>query len=215
MQRPAVTPAIHLRLHGVPAVQRAGAAALPLERKQAALLAWLHIEGATPRARIAALLWPDADEERGRANLRQRLAKLRALDPGLLDDDGRMLTLAPGLDVDTGGDALLASFDYTDCEAFAQWLDLLRQSTRTRVKAELVQQCRSAIEAGDAGRAQHSAEALLQADPESEDAHRLLMEALYLRGAYAEAITVWDRCRDLLRQLYGVPPSPPTQALGP
>ena len=69
---PKLEPALRLRLHGVAAVWRAGGAQQPLERKQAALLAWLRIEGPTPRARMASLLWPEVDGERARANLRQR-----------------------------------------------------------------------------------------------------------------------------------------------
>ncbi len=174
----------------------------------------MSVEVPTPRARIATLLWPGVDEQRARANLRQRLAKLRELDSGLLQDDGRLLALAQGVTVDTGAGALLASFDYGDCEVFAQWLEGQRDAVQAGQRRFLFEQARSAIEAGELGRAQSGAEAALALDRESEDAHRLLMEVLYLRGAYAEAITVWDRCRDMLRQIYGVPPSPATRALG-
>ncbi len=211
---PAAKLPVHVRLHGAAHVQREGAPAQALERKQAALVAWLHLEGPTPRARLAGLLWPDADAERGRANLRQRLAKLRALEPDLLLDDGSLLSVAPTVAVDTGAAALLAAFDYSDCESFVQWLDRQRQAAQAGLRGVHEQRCRAAIEAGDFGPAQREAEALLALDGESEDAHRLLMEVLYLRGAYADAITVWDRCRETLRQIYGVPPSPPTQALG-
>jgi len=212
--KPAAPLPVHVRLHAAAQVQREGAAPVALERKQAALVAWLHLEGPTPRARLAGLLWPDADGERGRANLRQRLAKLRAVEPTLLLDDGRLLSLAPTVSVDAGLAALLSSFDYGDCEAFSQWLERQRQAAQAGLRGLHEQRCRAAIEAGDFGPAQREAEALLALDAESEDAHRLLMEVHYLRGAYADAITVWDRCRDTLRQIYGVPPSPPTQALG-
>lgn len=205
---------VHVCLHGVAQVQREDRPQQALERKQAALLAWLHVEGPTPRSRMATLLWPEADGERGRANLRQRLAKLRALEPALLDDDGRLLALTTHVVVDAGAGAMLAAFDYADCEAFALWLDRHREAAQTDRKAGLARQCRAAIECGELLQAQREAEAMLALDGESEDAHRLLMEVLYLRGAYAEAIVVWDRCRELLRQLFGVPPSPPTQALG-
>jgi hypothetical protein len=76
---------------------------------------------------MAGLLWPDADAERGRANLRQRLVKLRAVEPLLLSDDGRQLALQPAVVVDTRPAELLASYDYADCEQLAQWLDQQRQ----------------------------------------------------------------------------------------
>ncbi|MBP7668809.1 MAG: hypothetical protein KA774_18330, partial [Burkholderiaceae bacterium] len=64
-----------LTLHGVACWQRGADAPRPLERKHAALLAWLHLEGPTPRGRLAGLLWPDVPEDRARGNLRQRLLK--------------------------------------------------------------------------------------------------------------------------------------------
>jgi DNA-binding SARP family transcriptional activator/tetratricopeptide (TPR) repeat protein len=204
-----------LHLHGALAqVLSPGMPAVALERKLAAMLAWLHHEGPTPRARVAALLWPDVDDERARANLRQRLKKLRAISPTLLTDDGQLLALAEGVQWASGEGVLLARFDYTDLDAFAQWLDLRRQAAQMARKAQGLAHARAAIQTGDLQLAQQAAQALLALDAESEDSHRLLMEALYLRGAYAEAITTWDNCRDMLRRLYGVPPSPATQALG-
>ena len=48
-------------------------------RKAAALLAYLVVEGGRRHSRedLTSLLWPEADENRGRANLRQTLARLR------------------------------------------------------------------------------------------------------------------------------------------
>ena len=46
---------------------------LPLAPRDALLLAWLALEGATPRTRLAAMLWPDSAPETARNALRQRL----------------------------------------------------------------------------------------------------------------------------------------------
>ena len=43
----------------------------------ALLLAWLALEGPTPRERLATLLWPDSSAEAARNALRQRLFRLR------------------------------------------------------------------------------------------------------------------------------------------
>src|SRR5262245_19193456 len=48
-----------------------------LERKDALFFAWLAIEGPTQRARLASLLYPDADEAGARAALRQRMYRVR------------------------------------------------------------------------------------------------------------------------------------------
>ena len=60
---------------------------LVLERKHAALLAYLRLEGATPRGRLAGLLWPEVGSERARGNLRQRLSRLRQEAGEIVDDD--------------------------------------------------------------------------------------------------------------------------------
>ncbi len=67
---------IALQLIGTPSLHVPGAAPIRLERKDAALLALLALGGATPRARVAALLWPDVDDEHARNSLRQRLFRL-------------------------------------------------------------------------------------------------------------------------------------------
>ena len=68
---------VRLQLLQAPRLWLADGSAHALERKDAALLAMLAVEGPTPRNRVAALLWPDIDEERARNNLRQRLFRLR------------------------------------------------------------------------------------------------------------------------------------------
>ena len=78
--RPAMPPASpppRLRLIGGAACVYADGRVLALEPKDALLLAYLALIGPTPRRELAALLWPDVDEERARANLRQRLFRLR------------------------------------------------------------------------------------------------------------------------------------------
>jgi DNA-binding SARP family transcriptional activator len=74
-----------LRLHGPPSLALDDGRELALSARESALLAWLHLEGPTPRARIAGLLWPGGDEGRARTNLRQTLARLRRAAGHLLD----------------------------------------------------------------------------------------------------------------------------------
>src|SRR5262249_52801234 len=68
---------VRIELLGTPRLVLAGNVAHALERKDAALLALLALDGPTPRARAAGLLWPDVDEDAARNNLRQRLHRLR------------------------------------------------------------------------------------------------------------------------------------------
>lgn len=67
-----------LRLLGTPEVSHAGQPLIFQTRKVLALLAYLVVEpGVHSRDKVTALLWPESDEERGKASLRRALAYLR------------------------------------------------------------------------------------------------------------------------------------------
>ena len=205
-----------LLLYGA-AQWRCATAVRPLERKQAALLAYLWLEGPTSRSRLAGLLWPEVADERARGNLRQRLLKLRKEAGELIHETNGLLSVAATLGFDgpeTPGAELLAGFHYDDCEDFARWLERRRDDDRARHRREWLARARAAVQAMRLDDALFAAESLLQADRESEEAFRMLMEVFYLRGDQAAALAAWDRCREMLRQLYGVPPSAATRQLG-
>jgi len=68
---------LHLAIR--PHVTGPDGATVPLAPRDAALLAWLALEGPTARTRLAGLLWPDSDAEAARNALRQRLFQLKRL----------------------------------------------------------------------------------------------------------------------------------------
>ncbi len=220
MKPPDPAPTLHLHLHGPAHWRLGGGPPRALERKHAALLAWLWLEGPTPRSRLAGLLWPEVPEDRARGNLRQRLLKLRQDAGDIVLDQAGLLALGPTVAVappEPPGAPLLQVLEFDDCEAFARWLEGRREAERERRKREWLAEVREAVSTGAGQRlddALYAADQLLQTDRESEEAYRVLMEVYYLRGDHAAALSAWDRCRDMLRQLYGVPPSAATQQLG-
>lgn len=210
-------PTVHLRLYGPASLQQSGHAPAALKRKQAALLAYLHHEGPTPRALLAGLLWPEAPNEGARSNLRQCIARLRRLSPGLLSDAGGLLAIASSviaLPAEGGGSPLLSSFDYADCDELGRWLEAKRENGRVEQRDGLMAAIRDATQRGDLERAQMLADALLGLDRESEESYRALMELAYLRGDFSAALAILGRCSRMLKQLYGVGPSASTRELG-
>ena len=111
-----------MRLHGSPCIEREGAAPLLLSAREAALLAWLHLEGPTPRAPLAGRLWPGGDEAKARANLRQLLLRLRRAAGEVLVEHGGLLRLAAGVRVLEPGGRLLGPLEFDDAPEFATWL---------------------------------------------------------------------------------------------
>lgn len=90
--------ALDLHVFGVPVVVRQGRE-VPLSLKRAfALLAYLaYHPGPVPRAHLATLLWPDADEAQARTRLRRLVYTLEeAVECRALAADNDCLALAPG-----------------------------------------------------------------------------------------------------------------------
>ncbi|CAN5323114.1 hypothetical protein BH10PSE17_BH10PSE17_00720 [soil metagenome] len=190
---------------------------MAIERKQAALIAWLVTYGPTPRSRLAGLLWPGVADARARGNLRQSLSKLHQIAKvQFVLSEGPLLALADDVVVEAApaGARWLESFSYDDCSELAAWVQAGDEARRSARRQALLVQVRAAARDGELDRALHGADELLALDRESEEAYRVLMEVFYLRGDRAAAIDVWDRCRTMVRGLYGVLPSAETQRLG-
>lgn len=191
-----------------------GTQRLPLPATDALLLAWLALEGPTPRDKLAALLWPDSGDEAARNALRQRLFRLRKQAGVDLVEGGPLLALAAGVGHDlqqAGG--LLAGLTAPESPALDNWLAERRGQLQALARQAQAQRIEELENAGDTGAALALALALLSADPLSENAHRCVMRLHYLRGDRAAAMLAFDRCEQLLKHEVGTAPSPGTLAL--
>lgn len=206
--------ATRLQLRQVGLLVRGDGTTLGLEPKDALLLAYLALEGPTPRARLAALLWPDADEERARGNLRQRLLRLKRLTGAELIVGNPLAQLAEGLahDLDDACD-VLAGIDPGQGGALADWLQAARDRRRHARAEWLAAALERAQAEGDADAALAHARSLLDLDPLSEHAHRRVMTLHYLRGDAAAALAAYERCRQILKRELNAAPSPETEAM--
>lgn len=202
---------------------------VPLERKGAALLAYLALEGPTPRSLLAGLLWPEVGEEGARNNLRQRLYRLRRLGVGLAVVQREFLALDDRLEVDLkqfveevgrgkyeealSRKGVLLAYEYDDLPEFGEWLLRARgRLERLRHQARLGAMIRLE-RAGQYAGALALAEAWVEEDPLSEEAHRQVMRLCYLLGDRARALAAYHRCQEILRRELGLSPFPATVAL--
>lgn len=185
-----------------------------LEPKDALLLAYLAIEGSTPRGRLAALLWPDVDDERARGNLRQRLLRLKRTTGAELVTGNPQARLAGGVSLDLEGThELLAGLGLEQAGGLAEWLDARRERRRRDRGAALANAAAKAQAEGEYALALEHANGLAELDPCSEEAHRQLMRLHYLRGDAGAALAAYERCARLLRDELGVEPSQETSRL--
>ena len=213
-----------LSLLGVPTLARRGQPAQALEGKPLALLAYLAVEGATPRAQLARLLWPDAPESTARNNLVQTLRRVTrtygaplvtALD--LLDLDDSVQVDLHGLDTTDPAtmslEPLLKGTEFDDLPELAEWLYLRREQWIRRSGDRLTALAEQHEEQGRWPDALHVAGRLLEVQPLSEDVHRRVMRLHYLNGDRPAALEAYARCRALLLQEVGLEPSPATARL--
>jgi DNA-binding SARP family transcriptional activator len=208
----------------------AGGSAVRGDRKAMGLLAYLALEGSTPRARLADLLWPEVAERTARNNLSQLMRRLR-LAAGLELVVGReTLELAGGGQVDAlllqahvhaerfaeahalEGD-FLATLDFADLPAFQTWATHTAERLAALWRRAAGAEVGRLEAAGQLTRALALAERLLEREPLSEEAFRRLMRLHFLLGDRAAALGLYERCRRVLREELDAAPMEETVAL--
>ena len=187
-----------------------------LERRDAAMLALLAIDGPTPRARVMALLWPDDPVERVRNRLRQRIFALKRRLGAEAVVGSLTLALGPALqwqDDESAERPLLGDDDHADLPELAQWLAIVRERQQVLRRERLAGEASALEQQGRLAEAIVAAERLLVLEPLQEHAHRRLMRLHYLRGDRAAALLAFDRCERLLKDEIGTRPSGATLEL--
>jgi DNA-binding SARP family transcriptional activator len=207
---------LHLRLTGAPTLTVNGRE-LALEGLTALLVARLALEGPLPRSVLAAWLWPDVDDGRARANLRQRLLRLKALAgvEWLLGES--TLMLAPQVRLtsleEAGTAPLLDGVRIDEPGTLAQWLETARAAQRLRVLAALAARLAAAEREQRFDDAVALAHQQLAVDPQAEAQHRTLIRLHYLNHDTGQARAAFTRLCDLLQREFSAAPSAETLAL--
>ncbi|GEM46354.1 AAA family ATPase [Deinococcus cellulosilyticus] len=201
-----------------------------LERRTAAVLAYLALEGETPKYRLAGLLWPDSSEETARGNMRQLLRRLRVLTGTDLIEGVGQIRLKPEVTSDVGtlrevfhqGNAeavlqyegeLLEGEDYDDTPDFAEWLTGARETLRDLHLRALRKQTALLEKQGNWASALEYAWQVVHTEPLSEEGYRTVMRLQYLLGDRGAAVATFERCQTLLGELLNTSPLPDTLKL--
>ena len=205
---------MHLQLASTPRAVAADGAAATLAPRDAALLAWLALEGPTSRARLAQLLWPSSQPVAAGNALRQRLFHLRRQFGRDLVVGGKTLEVAPGVSHDLlDSDRVLGEVAHLFGGEFDAWLAQQRGRRRARLGHSLIESSERAERSGSYNHALAHAQELLSLEPLSEAAHRRAMRLHYLAGDRAAALLAFDRCEQMLKDEVGAAPSHETLAL--
>jgi DNA-binding SARP family transcriptional activator len=217
-----VPPAFRLRTFGTPGLTTLGGDAVRFRtRKHLAVLIRLAVESGRPLTRdhLMDLLWADAPALHARHSLAQAITVLRAklgrahvlvhkatiaLDDVVETDVARLEgcsgeVLGPFLD----------GFEVPRAHGFEQWKDATRARLLPRMRDCLVRQMDGGRRLGDFATVERHAQVLLDLDPHSEDAVRGLMEARAWVGDRSNALKVYARFEERLRDDLDARPSAP------
>ena len=179
-----------------------------LAAPDAVLLAWLALEGPTPRERLAELLWPDQDSPSARNALRQRLFRLRRASDHPLVAGSTVLELHAQVEHDLdGASTVLGTLQPRLGHEVDAWLDAQRVRRQAGIRRSLEARIDALEASGRAWAKSPLALTLLQSHPHSEDAHRRVIRLHYLRGDRAAALLAFDRCEHVLKHEVGASPS--------
>jgi len=227
---PPAVPPLAIRLLGPLQVAVAGRPIMVDTRKALAIVALVAAEG-RPFARdeLAAMFWPDADDEAARGALRRTLSALRTAvgGPGLLIDRAQVALDPANASVDladlerlAGSDRradleaaaalargpFLAGFGLRDSPAFDDW-QAARAGRVERTIGDLLDRLVAArLAAGEVAGAVDVATRRVQLDPLDEPGQRRLIELLARSGDRAGAIRQYRSLVALFDRELGVAP---------
>lgn len=216
MTEEAGSPAVQLQLLHSPAVTPRGGRAHVLSALDAALLAHLALQGPTPRALLAGLLWPDRPQGKALANLRKRLQVLRAMAPDLLADSAGPVALTARVrhdlqdpvavlvdDPDALTGALLGALDYSGMTDLEAWVTRERARWAGQVRDALVEAAVHHESGGRIALALRHALRLVREEPTHEHGVRLLMRLHHRRGDRGAALLAYEHCVAALHEQFG------------
>jgi DNA-binding SARP family transcriptional activator len=220
-----------LRLLGHPTVVVGGAPhALPAVKSGALAVYLGHQQRWVTRSELLFLLWPDVDQKRAGANLRQIIATVARTPWGNgLQRDGQRLWLP--LDRDVGafleaadggrhdcalslyGGSFLEGFIVPDAPEFTAWADVERDTLHQRWRRVVLASCDERMAAMAFADAFDLARRLLDHDPLDEHAARRAIEASLAAGEVGQGIRTYRSLANHLRHELDADPSPATQDL--
>lgn len=224
---------LKLALLGSPSVTVGEKSVIVESRKALALLFYLAITNQRQsRDWLAAFFWPEQDQSRARASLRQVLWLLRnaGLEPWLVvDQDALGLQGEYWCDVYRFQAAiranqieealllyradLLAGFSLRDCPEFDQWHFLQADELRRQLAGALEQAVLRCCKAEKYEQGLTYARRWLALDALHEPTHRYLMQLYAYAGQHAAALRQYEECVRLLEDELGVSPEEETVAL--
>ncbi|WP_286132743.1 BTAD domain-containing putative transcriptional regulator [Arthrobacter sp. OY3WO11] len=200
--------------------------------RQQRLIAALAIKGPRLRSYLVGLLWPEYPDSKALESLRVSVHLTSRQVPGLIVNEGRLLSLSDQVDVDlnrireharalgqAGINAGAASLlgELRDAQLLPGWYEdwvLFEQGRLQQDRLQIFTDIAArSLSLGDCGTAGAAAEAAVGIEPLYENAVRLLIRAELQRGNPAAALRAYERYREQLQEDMGLLPAEPVREL--
>ncbi len=210
-----------------------GTRPVPLPATAERVVAFLALQGPSPRQYVAGSLWPEVPERQAMASLRTAIWRTDRACPRLLEADGRGLRLRAHLLVDSATLAgqialLLRAPENPSPEAdlggsagsatllpgwYDDWVIVPRERLRQMYLEALEITAYRQLARGWHARALESALIAAGLEPLRETAHRALVQIHLSVGNVSEAVRVFDSFRERLDREMSVAPTPAMRGL--
>lgn len=207
-------------------ILRRNSCVMHVAARQQRLITALAIHGPRPRSYLVGLLWPESCESRAMESLRVSMHLVSRQVPGLLINDGAVLSLSDLVDVDLhrvraqirelgrvglSGDVVSCLHQLRDAELLPGWYDdwvLFEQSRLRQDRLHAFQIiARESLARCDFEIALEASEAALELEPLYESAVGLLIQAQRQQGNMAAALRAFEEYRAKLYEDMGLAPS--------
>jgi DNA-binding SARP family transcriptional activator len=194
--------------------------------RQQRLITALAITGPRPRSYLVGLLWPDKAEARALESLRVSVHLVSRQLPGLLVNDGAVLSLNGMVEVDLhrvragmrslgqpnlNGNAAACLSLLRDAELLPGWYEDWVLFEQSRLSQERLHAfniiARESLAHGDYETALEASEAALEVEPLYESAVGLLIQAESRQGNATAALRAFEKYRAKLKEEMGLTPS--------
>jgi DNA-binding SARP family transcriptional activator/nucleoside-triphosphatase THEP1 len=220
---------IKIKLFNIPSVIQGSKRIVFPSRKIEGLFYYLVVNKESTREELASLLWPDADAQTGRKNVRNALYYIKKSFDGdiIISPNKSIVLINPKASISSDLEKLFSEDNWIDAyegdflkgfvtkdeAALEDWIT----NTRERYKSIYVQKLYNRIRKDfahdnyqDAGQC---ARRLIEIDEYDEKAYRVLMKALAEMNLYNKALDIYDKLSEVLKKDLGIIPDAKSRAL--
>lgn len=213
---------VYVKLFNIPSATVNGREVSFPFRKAEALFYYLVVNKEATRDELSELLWPDAQNEIGRKNIRDAVYKIKkcfGIDV-LISPKKPIIMLNPEIRITSDLDALysdegwlesytgdfLQGLDVKDAEMFEEWLSDSKEKYRSFFLEKLYEKTKSDFLSRNFAKAENQALRLIDIDQYDEKAYRILMRVYAEKGLFKKAADIYSKLSDVLKKDLGVMP---------